>query len=265
MNPEQFEVIFESVKDSEDFLPSLRSMILNLETKSLLVERAFELETAERLFEKIQSDIDKGKQIKNKTIKEDLIEPFEIPYNWKWVRLGDVFTNHGQKKPDTEFLYIDVSGINKAHGSIEDLKKIVPGDAPSRARKIVKNGDVIYFCVRPNLLNIAVVNQTVAANLIASTTFAVLCGNGNILPNYTWMVLRSPYLTTIVDNLQRGQAYPAINDKDFYSLPFPLPSLEEQKRIVAKVDELMALCDELENANQKTKNIKSELLKTLVA
>ncbi len=263
MTPEQFEEIFEKLKDQENFLPSLRSMILDLGTRGLLEEQTTELESAKELFQRIQSDRNKKQKIRSKKINEGMDEPFNLPSNWKWVRLGEVFINHGQKQPDNDFLYIDVSGINKAHGSIKELKKLAPGDAPSRARKIVKRGDVIYSCVRPNLLNIAVVNETVETELIASTAFAVLCGNGHILPNYTWMVLRSPYLTSIVDNLQRGQAYPAINDKDFYSLPFPLPPLEEQKRIVAKVDELMALCDELENTHKKTNRTKLTYLKSV--
>lgn len=264
MTQEQFEEIFEKVKDQENFLPSLRSMILDLGTRGLLVEQTSELDSVEELFEKIQLDVSKKQKIKGKKINEEMDNPFQLPSNWKWVRLGEVFTNHGQKKPDTDFLYIDVSGINKAFGSIKEFKKLTPGDAPSRARKVVRRGDVIYSCVRPNLLNIAVVDETAETELIASTAFAILCGNGHILPRYTWMVLRSPYLTSIVDNLQRGQAYPAINDKDFYTLPFPLPPLEEQKRIVAKVNELMALCDDLGASLSKEEAIKADLLKTLV-
>jgi type I restriction enzyme S subunit len=62
----------------------------------------------------------------------------------------------------------------------------------------------------------------------------------------------------------RGQAYPAINDSDFALLPFPLPPLAEQRRIVAKVDELMALCDRLEAQQADAEAVHATLVKTLL-
>ena len=119
-------------------------------------------------------------------------------------------------------------------------------EAPSRARKVVQKGDVLYSCVRPYLLNVAIVDHDFDPKPIASTAFAILNGHGLVLPRYLWIVLRSPFMVARVEEDMRGQAYPAINDTDFSILPFPLPPLAEQHRIVAKVDELMALCDRLE-------------------
>ncbi|HLH12112.1 MAG TPA: restriction endonuclease subunit S, partial [Methylovirgula sp.] len=64
---------------------------------------------------------------------------------------------------------------------------------------------------------------------------------------------------------QRGQAYPAINDSDFAVLPFPLPPLAEQRRIVAKVDELMTLCDRLEASLASADDTRRRLLEALRA
>ncbi|MDX9709710.1 MAG: hypothetical protein RBT64_09150 [Trichloromonas sp.] len=96
------------------------------------------------------------------------------------------------------FTYIDVTAVNKEAGCIADAKVFTPGEAPSRARKVVCPGDVLYSCVRPYLLNIAIVENQ-------------------------WIVLRSPFLVACVEEKMRGQAYPAINDADFAVLPFPLP------------------------------------------
>ena len=157
-------------------------------------------------------------------------------------------SDRGQTIPDRDFTYIDVTAINKEVGCIDNTKVISASKAPSRARKIVRMGDVLYSSVRPYLLNIAIVESEISPSPIASTAFAVLNGFGLVLPRYQWIVLRSPFMIAGVEDKMRGQAYPAINDSDFAILPFPLPPLAEQRRIVAKVDELMALCDRLEAA-----------------
>lgn len=108
-------------------------------------------------------------------------------------------------------------------------------------------------------MNIAIVEEELSPPPIASTAFAVLNGFGLVIPRYQWIVLRSPFFVVCVEEKMRGQAYPAINDSDFSLLPFPLPPLTEQHRIVAKVDELMALCDRLEAARAKREALRDRL------
>ena len=123
---------------------------------------------------------------------------------------------------------------------------------------------MIYSCVRPYLLNVAVIETDFNPEPIASTAFAIVNGHGLVLPHYLWIVLRSPFMVQCVEDNQRGQAYPAINDADFAVLPFPLPPLAEQHRIVAKVDELMALCDQLEAALTSADSTRQRLLEALL-
>ena len=165
----------------------------------------------------------------------------------------------GQCVPQTAFTYIDVTAIDKEKGFIAKPKVLQANEAPSRARKIVRKGDVVYSCVRPYLLNVAVVEEDFDPLPIASTAFAVLYGHGLVLPWFQWIVLRSPFMVTRVEEEMRGQAYPAINDSDFARLPFPLPPLPEQHRIVAKVNELMALCDRLEAARAEREATRDRL------
>ena len=174
--------------------------------------------------------------------------PFDLPQNWRWTRIREITSERGQKIPQALFTYIDVTAIDKDAGIIADPKVLEAGEAPSRARKVTRKGNVIYSCVRPYLLNVAVIESDFHPEPIASTAFAILNGHGLVLPRYLWIVLRSPFMVECVERNQRGQAYPAINDADFAILPFPLPPLAEQHRIVAKVNELMALCDRLHAA-----------------
>ena len=71
-------------------------------------------------------------------------------------------------------------------------------------------------------------------------------------------------MVATVEDKQRGQAYPAINDSDFAILPFPLPPLADQQRIAAKVDELMALCDRLEAGLADADTARRRLFESLI-
>lgn len=179
-------------------------------------------------------------------------QPFELPTGWAWARLSDVGHELGQKVPDERFTYIDVGGIDAKKGRISDrVEKLEPGEAPSRARKIVARGTVIYATVRPYLLNVAVVDGDFDPEPIASTAFGILHPFEGVDNRYLFYWLRSAHFTTFVQAAMKGMAYPAINDEKFYSGPIALPPLAEQQRIVAKVDELMAMCDRLEAQQQE--------------
>lgn len=69
-----------------------------------------------------------------------------------WTRLGELSYNHGQKKPSCDFCYIDIGSINNNQQKLNENELVLSVDkAPSRARKIVKFGDILYSTVRPYL------------------------------------------------------------------------------------------------------------------
>jgi len=120
--------------------------------------------------------------------------PFAVPAGWQWVRIRQVTSDRGQTIPNKEFTYIDVTAINKQPGHVADPTVLAPSEAPSRARKLVQTGDVLYSCVRPYLLNIAVIEKDFVPAPIASTAFAVLNGFGLVISKYLWIALRSPFM-----------------------------------------------------------------------
>lgn len=266
MNPAQFLAHFDRISDAPDAIPRLRHFILDLPVRGKLVEQDPRDEPASELLKQIQAEKEllvKAGEIRKANpfprIETDEI-PFPSPVGWEWVRIRQVTSDHGQAVPNDDFTYIDVTAIDKEVGRLADAKVLSASDAPSRARKLVKTGDVLYSCVRPYLLNIAIIESDIVPSPIASTAFAVLNGFGLVLSKYLWIVLRSPFMVECVEGKMRGQAYPAINDSDFSLLPLPLPPLAEQHRIVAKVDELMALCDRLEAAQTERESRRDRLV-----
>ncbi len=174
--------------------------------------------------------------------------PFDIPENWVWCRLGDLVFNHGQKKPDKTFSYIDVGTLDNVNHKLNKKENILEGkNAPSRARKIVKEGDVLYSTVRPYLHNICVIDRSFSHEPIASTAFAVMSCLDGLCNKYLYWSLLSPYFDAYANDPanSKGVAYPAINDTTFYNAIIPLPPLAEQHRIVEKLDQLLPLCDSL--------------------
>ena len=266
MNATQLFAHFDRLSQTPDAIPRLRRFILDLAVRGKLVEQNPNDEPASELLKRIQAE--KARLVRAGEIREGKPLPrveqneklFEAPAGWEWVRIRQVTSDRGHTIPSKEFTYIDVTAINKEAGCIADAKILSASDAPSRARKLVRTGDVLYSCVRPYLLNIAIIENDIFPSPIASTAFAVINGFGLTLPKYLWIALRSPLIVECVEAKMRGQAYPAINDSDFALVLFPLPPIDEQRRIVARVDELMELCDRLEAAQAEQENRRDRLV-----
>ena len=243
---------FDRLIQSPESVHRLRRFILDLAVRGKLAPQDPNDEPASELLKRIAAEkarlVKAGEIRKPKQLPTIDEPPYLLPDSWCWLPIREATSDRGQCVPQNSFTYIDVTAIDKEKGTIANPRVLESNEAPSRARKIVRKGDVVYSCVRPYLLNVAVVEDDSGPPPIASTAFAILHGHGCVLPRFQWIVLRSPFMVTLVEEEMRGQAYPAINDTDFSRLPFPLPPLAEQHRIVAKVDELMSLCDRLEAA-----------------
>jgi type I restriction enzyme S subunit len=250
-------------------IKKLRELILDLAVRGLLVSQNPYDEPASQLLKRFA--IEKSRLLKESKIKKerkfppirDEEKPFDLPKGWEWTRIADIGYNFGQKTPSGKLTYIDVGSINNKLGLIEPTV-IEAEEAPSRARKIVKAGTVIYSTIRPYLLNIAVIQEDFYPELIASTAFAVVHPIEGMTSEYLYSYLRSPVFVSYVESVQGGIAYPAINDRQFFSGLLPLPPTDEQHRIVAKVDELMALCDQLEQHTEDNLDAHQTLVVTLL-
>ena len=271
MTLETFFEKFDLFADAPCAVGKMRELVLELAVTGKLVAQDNRDEPASSLLESTASERAKliaARKIKSRptSLVEPDEQPFDVPSSWSWARLLDVGYELGQKVPDKRFTYIDVGGIDSEKGQISDrVEKLEPADAPSRARKLVARGTVIYSTVRPYLLNIAIVDQDFDPEAIASTAFGILHPFEGVNNRYLFYWLRSAPFTAYVQAGMKGMAYPAINDEKFYSGYIALPPLAEQKRIVAKVDELMALCDRLEAQQQEREAQAGQLARASLA
>ncbi len=249
----------------------LRELILTLAVQGKLVPQDPSDEPASALLQKIRAEKDRliaeGKIKRDKPLAPivDEEKPFGLPAGWEWVRIPHVTHSLGQGEPVEPFSYIDVAAIDNASGVIaSDVQVMQPADAPSRARKSVEIGTVLYSTVRPYLKNIAVVEKAYHPKPIASTAFAVMHPHTGIHSKYLLHYLRSQPFTAFVNSKAVGVAYPAINDANFFQGVVPLPPTAEQSRIVTRVEELMRLCDALEAKGKLDAAQHTQLVQTLL-
>ena len=184
--------------------------------------------------------------------------PFEIPDSWEWCRLGSIVYNRGQMTPTDNFSYIDIGSIDNKNQRLNPTDTIIsPEKAPSRARKIVDMGDILYSTVRPYLHNMCIVDRNFTCPPIASTGFAVLTCHSDCNNEFLFYYLMSPDFDAYANDTDnaKGVAYPAINDKKLYKALVPVPPKGEQHRIVKKYKEMRPYIDKYDN--------KAEILTTL--
>ena len=157
-----------------------------------------------------------------------------IPEDWELKKLGkvgeiDKKSLNSNTDKEYEFDYISLSDVDSDQFSIKTSKQKFK-NAPSRARRIVKKGDVLLSTVRPNLEGFTIIRDEVK-DLIASTGFAVITSKNELHNEYLFNFLFSNIIKRQFHKLLVGSNYPAINSSDVKNLKIPLPPLQEQKKI----------------------------------
>ena len=247
-----------------DIVKKLRQQILQDAVQGKLVNQNQNDEPASILLEKIKAE--KEQLIKEKKLKKDKplspIKaeeiPFEIPENWVWCRFSDIveiesnsvspfdFPNHPHIAPDN---------IEKNTGKLLNYKTVLQDEVKS-VNHYFYPGQLIYSKVRPKL------------NKIVKVDFEGLC-SADMYPlrplinaDFLLYSMLSSYFAVEVDRFDNRVKMPKINQNQLSQISVPLPPLPEQHRIVAKVESLMRLCDELEASIRQNQSYTEQLLQS---
>lgn len=146
-------------------------------------------------------------------------------------------------KPDDLFQYVDIASIDVITGIISNPQELLGEEAPSRARKVIHEGDIIISTCRPTRGAIAIVPKELD-NQICSTGFSVIRAKKGVSNKYLHFILRSAVVKEQFRKFSTGSSYPAILDDDVKKTVIPLPKNIIQTRIANKV------CGETEKRNK---------------
>lgn len=172
----------------------------------------------------------------------------EIPSHWMVKQLKFAVTCNDEAlgentEPEYEILYVDISSVSLTEG-IKHKEELVFENAPSRARRVVKSGDVLVSTVRTYLKAITYV-KSAEDNLIASTGFAVLRPSEKFDSKFIGYWIQSEGMVGNIVANSVGVSYPAINATDLVRLPVVELPLSEQKIITDFLDKRLAQVDAL--------------------
>lgn len=170
---------------------------------------------------------------------------WNIPNNWCWTRIKDVFKPMEKAVPfGSEFLYIDIDSVDNRTNSVSP-KQIKTECAPSRASRKTQRGDIVFSMVRPYLRNVAVVPID---GCIASTGFYILSASSAIYPPFAFRLALSDFFVSGLNSYMKGDNSPSINKSNIEDFVIPLPPFDEQKRIISEIDNIYLLVDSIKTS-----------------
>ncbi len=152
----------------------------------------------------------------------------EVPEHWEVKPLKAVASFNDEVLPESfsaeeEIEYVDIGSVSLG-GGIERIETMLYVNAPSRARRKVRDGDVIASTVRTYLKAIAPVVDP-PANMIVSTGFAVIRPRIGLVPHFAKFALQTNFFVDAVISLSTGVSYPAINASEMAGIAITVPSL----------------------------------------
>ena len=241
----------------------LKASILQYAIQGKLVEQRSEEGTGEELYQRIQTEkqrlIKEGKIKKEKPLTEitDGEIPFDIPESWKWIKLGEVVSVLGGKRipvgrtlttDNTGYKYIRVSDMKDGSVLTDNLLYVPTDIYPSISRYVIHKEDV-YITVAGTIGRVGKIPPEIdGANLTENADRLVFS-----IIDQDWLIkcLESSLVQQQIIDATTKVGQPKLAIKRIQELLIPLPPLAEQKRIVAKIEELLPYVDRYAAAYEK--------------
>ena len=271
MNADRLLAHYERIADTPEAIPRLRRFVLNLAVRGNLVEQDPNAESVSELLRQIAAG--KTRLVQAGTIRkprglggdEDLLTPFEIPACWRWVRLDRVGAIVGGGTPSAT----DADNFAESGTAVPWL---TPADLGNFSNLFISHGTrdlsetglqnssatlmpagTVLFTSRAPIGYVAISTNPISTNQ----------GFKSIVPYVPdcarFIALSMEAFAPEVNANAPGTTFKEVSGKIVAGIPFPLPPLAEQHRIVAKVDALMALCDQLEAARTHRETIRNRM------
>ena len=266
MNAERLLALYDRVADAPDAIDRLRRFVLDLAVRGKLVEQDPADEPASELLKRISAErksLLRAKRIKRVRVGPFALgeTPFRVPGTWQWTRLGNVGDWGAGSTPsraNTDFFGGDVSWLKS--GELNDSRQLIGSEETITQLaldgctfRMNQPGDVLIAMYGATIGKLAILAESAVTNqaVCGCTPFQ------GVLSEFLFLFLLSQRRT--FRRSSEGGAQPNISKVKIVAAPFPLPPLAEQRRIVAKVDELMALCDRLDETRAARENTRDRL------
>lgn len=194
--------------------------------------------------------------------KETEIGP--MPESWGIYPLRSLCIEAGavdlRREGEREVEYVDVSSVSREFLRIESTSRFALRSGPSRARKRINAGDVIFATVRPTLLRVAIV-PTKLDNQVCSTAFCVLRrAQDKTAERFIYYIVQREQFVQQLGSLESGASYPAVTDRTVNDQLAPVPSIDEQREIVSILDAI----DRKIDLHRRKRAVLDELFKALL-
>jgi type I restriction enzyme S subunit len=255
MNAERLLQHYERIADAPDAIARLRRFILDLAVRGKLVPQDAKDEPALELLSKIATEkasLEKtGALKKQKDIPDSKDPPFNLPHNWRWSQLAEIgiLSPRNDAADALDASFVPMPLIAAEYG-VANQHEVRSWGEMKKGYTHFAEGDVGLAKITPCFENgKSTVFQNLTGRIGAGTTELHIVRPLFVDPNYVLLFLKSPhFIETGIPKMTGTAGQKRVPTEYFAYSPFPLPPLAEQRRIVAKVDELMGLCDQLEAA-----------------
>ena len=263
---------FNELYSVQDNVEELKKAILQLAVMGKLVKQDPKDQPASVLLKEIEAEkkrlVKEGKIRKQEPLPEIKPEeiPYEVPIGWLWARLGMVgITQTGttppKKDPSNEGNYIPFIGPGDISSFEINYRNNGLSENGLTNGRLIEKHSILMVCIGGSIGKTAINEINIACNQQINTLTPFIKSSYRAI----FYAVISPFFQQLILDFAGGSATPIINKQKWCSIPIPLPPLAEQKRIVAKIDQLVSLCNSLEQDLKNSSDKQTAILNAVLA